>query len=160
MSRKLHRSITSETHTSAVLETAASGGSKFGRPVALSTVRVANEDIDQLLATRIRNNPKVEVIESWNVDSSSTGPRSRYGKTLSALLSELPRHTRGEAIWDSGPLTPSGNGSEIKSLIDTIDATVRREKLDEVAQASRPQTDLASPDEYLARKNRNRGLRM
>jgi len=151
MSRKLHRSISSETHTTAVLETSASGGSKFGRPVALSTVRVANVDIDQLLATSIRNNPKVDVIESWNVDSGSTGPRSRYGKTLSALVSELPRHTRGDAVCDTGTLSPNGDGAEITALIN---ATRSREALGQVAQAARPVEGLASPDDYMARKNR------
>ena len=160
MSRNLHRAISNEEFTLAVIETSSSGG-RWGRPVLLSTVQVANKDIDQLQAAKIVNNPKITTLESWKADASSTGPRSNYSKTLSALLEELPNHVGGKIVRDTGRLTPTGDGTEIDATIKETKALnarlTARSVLGEVAQQSRP-SDLASPEEAMARRNRGRAL--
>lgn len=46
---------------------------------------------------------------------------------------------------------------ELEAAIRLAEAEQRREALSEVSKASRPVNNLASPDEYMARKNRGRG---
>lgn len=154
MSRKLHRAISNEEFTTAVIETSSSGG-RWGRPVLLSTVQVANEDIDQLQASRIVNNSKITTWESWRADASSTGPRSNYGKTLAGMLEKLPQHVGGTIVRDTGRLSPTGDGTEIDDTVEEMKAFAARSVLDGVAQQARP-SDLASPEEALARRNRSR----
>ncbi|MGJ4727696.1 hypothetical protein [Luteimonas sp. SDU101] len=178
MARKLHKAISDETHTYAVVETAgSSGGRQWGNYVHLSTVKLANEHIDTLKsASKLRGNPLVEVIESWEANAANQGPRSGYGKTINALIKELPQHVQGEVRYDSDVLSPNRSTTEFNPVIEDIKTLSlvagRREALAAIAsqhstaggnnpvkdnaRAAERNDDLASPEEVLARRNRGR----
>lgn len=165
MARKLHQAISDENHTYAVVETAASsGGRQWGNYVNLSTVKLENADADQLTARRILGNSKIEVLESWEVDSANQGPRSGYGKTLKAMLEELPGHVQGEVLHNTGVLSPDGSTKEFGPAIEAIKKVPVRDALTKIAETSRPpqaqDEDLATPEQALAARQAKYGRGM
>lgn len=96
MSRKIHALIVKDNLAAVILETASSGD-RWGKPVRLSTVRLQTQDMVCLLEQRVLGNAKVEQIESWHVDGSSRGDRSKFGRTLKAMKEELAGHVGGDA---------------------------------------------------------------
>lgn len=113
-SRKIHHLVSDGADIVAVMQTSADSRGKWGIPVTLQTVRCSVANFDQLSATRLADNPNVEVIERWKVDARSKGPRSQYGETLGALIEEAEGHLKGPAIFKA---------SEVLST----DAVVRRD---------------------------------
>jgi len=87
---------TDGSQTVLITQAHSSGGGQYGHPVVLSTVRCSKADLKPVLAhltTKGHRYPKgFEVLERWNVDSRSRGPKSRYGKTLAAMRKELGDH--------------------------------------------------------------------
>ena len=140
MSRVIHKLQSSSTHSVAVMQTSGSG-SKYGQPAVLSTVRVKNEDLDQLFAARVRGNKEVEVIESWKVDAASQGPRSRFGKTLDAMKNELGNHLPGKSLHTVEDSISSPE--QLPQLRANIEANQLREVTHKIA--------IPSPSEALAR---------
>ena len=156
MARKLHQAIADENNTYAVIETtASSGGRKWGNYVNLSTVKVDNDMVDSLEGRRIIGNPLIEVIETWEVDSANQGPRSGYGKTLAAMLEELPGHVQGDVRYDTGVLAPDGSTKEFTPAIDQIQTVAALGKspdqaaLDAIGQADRKGSVQVSEGVYL-----------
>jgi len=118
MARKIFQAISDDTHTYAVIETAGGGGGQYRHPVKLSTIKVENDDIQTLSSARILGNAKVDVIESWDVDSRSTGPKSNYSKTLEAMLGELPRHVQGDVLHNTAMV--ANPEADFQSTLDDI----------------------------------------
>lgn len=105
MSRTIHAIASDATHSVVVLSTASSGGGQWETPVKLSTLRLKNEDLaDVLQAKRVLGNSRVEVLESWKVNAANQGPRSKFGKTLAAMRAELDSHLAGSKV--AGQLEP------------------------------------------------------
>lgn len=98
-SRKIHHLVSDGADIVAVMQTSADSRGKWGIPVTLQTVRCSVAQFDQLSAARLAENPNVEVIERWKVDARSTGPRSKYGETLAALIEEAEGHLKRPAIY-------------------------------------------------------------
>lgn len=119
MARKIFQAISDDTHTYAVIETAGGGGGRYRHPVKLSAIRLENDDIQTLSSARILGNAKVDVIESWDVDSRNTGSKSQYAKTLGAMLDELPSHVQGDVLHDTGLV--ANPEADFKSTIDGIE---------------------------------------
>ena len=85
---KIHAEINTQDSRFIVVEVAGSnGGRKFGNFVNLRTVKLPANGV----YTHARQKG-VEVIESWEVDSRSQGPKSNYATTLKALIQELAGH--------------------------------------------------------------------
>jgi hypothetical protein len=85
----IHAEINTTTHRLIVVETGTSnsGWGKWAFPVKLSTVKLP-AGAEYKHARQVN----AEVIETWTVDSRSQGPKSAYGRTLEALIKELPGH--------------------------------------------------------------------
>lgn len=85
---KIHAEINTTEARFIVVEVAGSnGGRKFGNFVNLRTVKLPAG-----VAYTNARQKGIEVIESWEVDSRSQGPKSNYSQTLKALISELNGH--------------------------------------------------------------------
>lgn len=125
--KKIHAILSDATHSVAILETSSSGGS-YGIPVKLSTVRIPNERLEQLFDAKVLGTSKVEVIESYKLNASSTGPRSKYGQTLEALKDELKDHLSGPMMAECG--STIGNLAEMEAYQAPLAAKVRAEALD------------------------------
>lgn len=85
---KIHAEINTTNARLIVVEAAGSGGGrKFGNFVNLRTVRLP-------AGTEYKNarQPEAQVIETWEVDARSQGPRSNYARTLGLMIAELPKH--------------------------------------------------------------------
>lgn len=85
---KIHAEINTAQARLIVVEAAGSnGGRKFGNFVNLRTVRLP-------AGTEYKNarQPEAQVIETWEVDARSQGPRSNYARTLGLMIAELPKH--------------------------------------------------------------------
>lgn len=98
MARKIHKLISNGKTVVALVQTASSGGSKWGNPALLQTVRLDWDDLEQLTATRIANNPKVQQMESQTADCRNTGPRSDFGKRLAAMIKTMNRHLGANVV--------------------------------------------------------------
>jgi hypothetical protein len=96
MSRKIHAFVINNEMAAAVVETASSGGGRWGSPVRLTTIRFRASDIECLLAPRILGHAQVEQIEGWVVNGANRGPRSKFGRTLAAMKEELAQHVGAE----------------------------------------------------------------
>jgi hypothetical protein len=85
----IHAEINTSTHRFIVVETGTSnsGWGKWALPVKLTMVKLP-AGAEYKHARQVN----AEVIESWTVDSRSQGPKSAYGRTLEALIKELPDH--------------------------------------------------------------------
>lgn len=128
MPRIIHDIATGADQSVAIIQTAASGG-KWGQPCHLSTVRMDNEHVSDLLTSqKVLGNPKFEVIESWKVDGASTGPRSKFGKTLEAMKDELADHVQpGVHIRSSDIASDDG----LKAHLDRASCLQEARKLEE-----------------------------
>ena len=106
MSRVVHRVLSGASHSVAIVQTASSGG-QFGQPTNLSTVRLANADLNRLFSGRVLNNAQIEVVQTRRVDAAHQGPRSNFGKTLEAMKGDWPGIFQGKrSAGRTPPLKP------------------------------------------------------
>ena len=142
MSRKIFRAIADSTHTTAVIETTARGGSSWGKPVRLATVRFANEDIELLQQPKIHGDKRIESIAWQEVDGRNTGPRSRYGQILEKHLDKLPSRV-SDSVMDTGVI-PEHDREWIGKVVGQWREQMQSLKNHAALQASTVQAGIAS----------------
>lgn len=90
---KIHAELTvADTRLIVVESAGTNGGRKHGNFVNLRTVRLPRG-----VEYKNARQPGVEVIESWEVDARSQGPRSNYTRTLKLMIEELSSHAKAKA---------------------------------------------------------------
>ena len=100
---KFHHLASDGNQAVAITEAASSGG-RYGRPVMLSTIRFD-----------VKNAESFEVIERYPVDAQSQGPRSKFGRTLSAMINEAGDNLEGPVTYEAKDLGESTLGA-LKAL--------------------------------------------
>lgn len=115
---KFHHLASDGSQAVAITEAASSGG-RYGRPVMLSTIRfdVKNAEavLQELNKSGHRYEKSFEVIERYPVDAQSQGPRSKFGRTLSAMINEAGDNLEGPVTYEAKDLGESTLGA-LKAL--------------------------------------------
>lgn len=102
---KIHHIVSDGSQVVAVTEAASSGGGHYVHPVKLSAIRFDVKDAEAVLGELNRSGHRrektFEVIERWDADARNQGPKSKFGRTLAALVDEARDHLEGQAIYEA-----------------------------------------------------------
>lgn len=102
---KIHHLVSDGNQAVAITEAASSGGGHYMHPVKLSAIRFDVKDAEAALGELNRSGHRhekaFEVIERWDVDARNQGPKSKFGRTLAALVDEAQGHLKGQVIYEA-----------------------------------------------------------
>jgi len=129
---KIHHLVSDGNQAVAITEAASSGGGHYMHPVKLSAIRFDVKDaetaVGELNRSGHRYEKAFEVIERWDVDARNQGPKSKFGRTLAALLDEARDHLKGEATYEAKDM---GEGT-----MRALNAMAKQARLSQVLPAA------------------------
>ncbi|WP_337055096.1 hypothetical protein [Pseudoxanthomonas sp. USHLN014] len=101
---KIHHIVSDGNQAVAITQSASSGGG-YAHPVKLSAIRFNVKDaeavLQELSKSGHRHEKTFEVIERWDADARNQGPKSKFGRTLAALVDEAGDHLEGQVIYEA-----------------------------------------------------------
>ncbi|WP_414617004.1 hypothetical protein, partial [Stenotrophomonas muris] len=128
---KIHHIVSDGNQAVAITQSASSGGG-YAHPVKLSAIRFDVKDAEAALGelnkSGHRHEKAFEVIERWDVDARNQGPKSKFGRTLAALVDEAGDHLEGQVIYEA-------KGME-EGTVRAINAAAKQARLSQVLPAA------------------------
>ena len=101
---KIHHLVSDGNQAVAITQSASSGGG-YAHPVKLSAIRFNVQDAEAALGELNkfghRHEKAFEVIERWDADARNQGPKSKFGRTLAALVDEAQGHLKGPVVYEA-----------------------------------------------------------
>lgn len=129
---KIHHIVSDGNQAVAITEAASSGGGHYMHPVKLSAIRFNVKDAEAALGelnrSGHRHEKSFEVIERWGVDARNQGPKSKFGRTLAALVDEARDHLEGQVIYEA-------KGME-EGTVRALNAAAKQARLSQVLPAA------------------------
>ncbi len=128
---KIHHLISDGNQAVAITQSASSGGG-YAHPVKLSAIRFNVQDAEAALGELNRSGHRhekaFEVIERWDVDARNQGPKSKFGRTLAALVDEAQGHLKGPVIYEAKSME--------EDTVRAINAAAKQARLSQVLPAA------------------------
>lgn len=128
---KIHHIVSDGNQAVAITQSASSGGG-YAHPVKLSAIRFDVKDAEAVLQelnkSGHRHEKTFEVIERWDADARNQGPKSKFGRTLAALVDEAGDHLEGQVIYEA-------KGME-EGTVRAINAAAKQARLSQVLPAA------------------------
>ncbi len=128
---KIHHLVSDGNQAVAITQSASSGGG-YAHPVKLSAIRFNVKDAEAVLQelnkSGHRSEKSFEVIERWDADARNQGPKSKFGRTLAALVDEAGDHLEGQVIYEA-------KGME-EGTVRAINAAAKQARLSQVLPAA------------------------
>lgn len=127
---KIHHLVSDGNQAVAITQSASSGGG-YAHPVKLSAIRFNVKDaeavLQELSKSGHRHEKTFEVIERWDADARNQGPKSKFGRTLAALVDEARDHLEAQVIYEA-------KGME-EGTVRAINAAAKQARLSQVLPA-------------------------